>query len=64
MTEPETPPIERLHRMRETFSEDLSVLVEDYEHFAGGISRDGSIRRNTGSDRSAERNERPVPEPN
>ena len=55
----EPKPEDRLRRMRETFSEDLSILAEDYEHFTGVSPQDVPKRRNTDSHMPAESSEPP-----
>lgn len=55
---------ERLRRMQETFSEDRSILVEDYEFFAGEINEDAPILQNTDSRMSAAASEQQALEPN
>ncbi len=47
-------PEERLRRMRETFSEDLSILAEDYEHFTGISPQDAPTPQNIDSRKSEE----------
>lgn len=55
-------PEERLRRMRKAFAEDLSILAEDYEHFAGVSPQDASIRQSKDSDKSEEPSEPLDPE--
>lgn len=65
MINPDDPkPEERLRRMRETFSNDLSILAEDYEHFTGVNPQDAPTARNTGSHKSEESSEPPDQERN
>ena len=59
--DPNPKPEERMRRMRETFSEDLSILAEDYEHFTGVSPQDAPTRQNTGSRKSEEPSEPPDP---
>lgn len=54
-------PEDRLRRMRETFSEDLSILAEDYEHFTGVSPQDAPTRQNKDSRKSGEQSEPPDP---
>lgn len=59
MNDNEPKPEERLRRMRETFSEDLSILAEDYEYFTGVNPQDAPKPPNTGSRKSEESSEPP-----
>jgi hypothetical protein len=52
-------PEERMRRMREMFSKDLTILAEDYEHFTGVSPQDVPTRQNTGSRKSEESSELP-----
>jgi hypothetical protein len=56
---PEPKPEERLRRMRETFSQDLSILAEDYEYFTGVSPQDVPKPQNTDSRKSEESSEPP-----
>lgn len=50
----EIKPEERMQRMRESFSQDLSILAEDYEHFTGINPQDAPMPPNTDSRKSEE----------
>ena len=50
----EIKPDERMQRMRESFSQDFSILAEDYEHFTGISQRDAPMPLNTNSRKSGE----------
>ena len=52
----EIKPEDRLQRMSESFSEDLSILAEDYEHFTGISPRDAPTPLNTNLRKSGELN--------
>ena len=57
-------PEERMRRMREMFSENLAILAEDYEFFAGVNLPDVATRPNRGCDKSAGSRGRPALERN
>ena len=59
MNADEPKPEERLRRMREMFAEDLTILAEDYEHFAGVSPQDAPKPRNIDSRKSEEPSEPP-----
>lgn len=52
---------ERMRRMRKMFSEDLTILAEDYEHFTGINPQDVPTGRSTNSRKSEESSEPPNP---
>ena len=57
-------PEERMRRMREMFSKDLTILAEDYEHFTGVNPQDAPTGPNKGLRKSAGPSAPPDPERN